>query len=1210
MTDVLPAGRTEMLDLEAKYTAEHGEFFFTGIQALVRVPFDQIRADRRAGLRTAGFISGYQGSPLGNFDRELLDRRALLDRHGIVHRPGLNEELGATAVMGSQLSSTFPEASYDGVVGIWYGKAPGLDRAGDAIRHGNYAGTSRAGGVLALAGDDPACKSSTLPSGSEYTLHDLNLPVIYPGNVQEILDLGLHGVALSRASGLWCGVKVVTPVADGAGTAEVHPERIRPVVPTIEYRGRPYVPTVSGHLLPPHSNEVEAEIFEARLGLARRYAELNPGVNAITVDPADADAWLGIVAPGRTYYEVVEALRKLGLDAADLRRHGVRLLRLGMVSPLEPSIVARFAQGLEEILVVEEKRPFVEVWLKDLLYGRTGAPTVVGKRDGEGRALVPAAGALDADALVAPLGERLRRRIDPARLALPATAASPVGAIGVAAPYRRLVEQLPARSPFFCSGCPHNTGTKVPDGALVGGGIGCHGMVLMMDPERVGTVTGETQMGGEGAQWIGIEPFVGADHFIQNLGDGTYFHSGSLAIRAAVAAGSHVTYKILYNSAVAMTGGQDAPGAQAVPELAASLRLEGVARIIVTTDEVERYRGVKLPAGVEVWGRERIVAAQEELRKVDGVTVLIHDQQCAAEKRRDRKRGRVDEPPMRIVINERVCEGCGDCGVASNCLSVQPVETEFGRKTRIHQSSCNKDYSCLQGDCPSFLTVVPRRSRVASGRFGSHRPWGRRRSSGGDAGADAAARARREGGGRRRPELDAAELADPTPLVPVDDFTVRLPGIGGTGVVTVSQILGTAAMLDGRYVWGLDQTGLSQKAGPVVSDLRISRAPLEGTNKVTAGGVDAYLVLDLLVGLAPANLAGASPERTVAVASTSPTPTGHMVVDTHAAYPSTAAMRAELDAATRADRNVYLDAAEVAEGLFGDTTTANTLVVGVAYQLGLLPLSPAAIEQAIDVNGAAVEINRLAFRWGRMLVCDPARVRAAMVGPAALEAAPDADDLALIGDLDGGELGRLLRIRVPDLVAYQSRSLARRYVAAVRAVAEAERRVAGGPGALSEAVARNLHKLMAYKDEYEVARLHLDAAARARVEAEVGSPGGVKISYNLHPPVLRAMGLDHKVRLGGWFTPVLAGLSHGRRLRGTPLDPFGYAKVRRVERRLARDYRRLVGRLADRLTADNLAQAVALAELPDEVRGYEQVKLANVERYRAELGRLREELGV
>ena len=450
----------------------------------------------------------------------------------------------------------------------------------------------------------------------------------------------------------------------------------------------------------------------------------------------------------------------------------------------------------------------------------------------------------------------------------------------------------------------------------------------------------------------------------------------------------------------------------------------------------------------------------------------------------------------------------------------------------------------------------------------------------------------------------------------MDDFTVRLPGIGGTGVVTVSQILGTAAMLDGRYVWGLDQTGLSQKAGPVVSDLRISRAPLEGTNKVTAGGVDAYLVLDLLVGLAPANLAGASPERTVAVASTSPTPTGHMVVDTHAAYPSTVAMRAELDAATRASHNVYLDAAEVAEGLFGDTTTANTVVVGVAYQLGLLPLAGAAIEQAIDVNGAAVAINQLAFRWGRMLVSDPARVRAAMVGPAAPAVQPDAADLALIGELDEGELGRLLRIRVPDLVAYQSRGLARRYVVTVRTVAEAERRVAGGPGALSEAVARNLYKLMAYKDEYEVARLHLDAAVRARVEAEVGGPGGesgggnVKVSYNLHPPVLRAMGLDHKVRLGPWFTPVLGGLARGKRLRGTPLDPFGYAKVRRVERRLAREYRRLIERLADRLTTANLQQAVALAELPDEVRGYEHVKLANVERYRAELGRMRDELGV
>jgi indolepyruvate ferredoxin oxidoreductase len=1178
MTDVMPASRPEMLDLEAKYTADQGEFFFTGIHALVRVVLEQLRVDRRNGLRTAGFVSGYQGSPLGGFDRELLARKALLDQLDVVHRPGLNEELGATGVMGSQLASTFSDARYDGVLGVWYGKAPGLDRASDAIRHGNYAGTSRFGGVLALVGDDPACKSSTLPSGSEHTLADLHLPTLFPGNVQEILDLGRHGVALSRACGLWTGVKVVTAVADGAGSAEVHPDRIVPVVPTVEYQGRPYVPQVMGNLVTPFSNEIEREIYEARNVLARLYAAANRGVNDITVD--SPDAWLGIVSSGRTYYEVVEALQKLGLGHAELRVAGIRLLRVGMVSPLEPGIVRRFARGLAEIVIVEEKRPFLEVAVKDVLYGTTDVPRVVGKTDDFGAPLVAAHGALDADALVPALASRLRQRLDATRLRAPAAPPAPV---------RKAIDLLPNRTPFFCSGCPHNTGTKVPDGAVVGAGIGCHGMVMFMDPDRVGRIIGTTQMGGEGTQWIGIEPFVRTDHFTQNLGDGTYFHSGSLAVRAAVAAGSHVTYKILYNSAVAMTGGQDAAGAKPVPDLAGSLLLEGVAKVIITTDETDKYRGVRLAAGAEVWPRARIVEAQEELRKVPGVTVLIHDQQCAAEKRRDRKRGRMAEPARRIVINERVCEGCGDCGAKSNCLSVQPVDTEFGRKTRIHQSSCNLDYSCLAGDCPSFLTVVPRRSRR---RLRQTDP----------------AAARKEGGGRRRPALDSGDLPAPEPIVPVEEFTVRLPGIGGTGVVTVSQVLGTAAMLGGRYVWGLDQTGLSQKAGPVVSDLRISQHPLEGTNRVTAGEVDAYLVLDLLVGLAPNNVAGASPARTVVVASTSATPTGDMVTRPEAGYPAADVLRSELDVVTRAADNVYIDAAAVAEGLFGDTTTANMIVVGAAYQRGCLPISAEAIEQAIELNGAAVDVNKLAFRWGRMLVTDPGRVDSAMQHAEGQHRGPSVEDLALIGDLEHGELGRLLCVRVPDLVAYQDRAYAQRYLDLVRRAAQAEAAAAPGQTVLAEAVAGNLYKLMAYKDEYEVARLHLDATARLHVSNEVGVD--TKISYNLHPPVLRSLGLQQKLRLGPWFTPALRSLQRGKRLRGTRLDPFGWANVRRVERELIDEYRAAIEGAVARLTPDNHNVVVELAGLPDLVRGYEQVKLNNVERFRTEMTRLRGELGI
>jgi indolepyruvate ferredoxin oxidoreductase len=1178
MTDVEPRMRSHLTDLEAKYTADEGEFFLTGIQALVRLPMEQLRVDAANGLRTAAFISGYQGSPLGTYDLELKTRAKLLERMNIVHQPGLNEELGATAVMGSQLAQTFDTARYDGVLGVWYGKAPGLDRASDAIRHANYAGTARFGGVLALSGDDPANKSSTLPSRSEQTLEDLAIPTIFPGNVQEILDFGRHAIALSRLCGLWTALKIVTAVADGAGSAELHPGRIAPVLPTIEYNGMPYVPQVRGNFISV-SNDIEAEIYGARLPLAELYAASNPALNEITV--SSGDDWIGIVSSGQTYYEVVEALRKLGLDDDGLRRNGIRLLRMGMVNPVERGIVQRFARGLQEILVVEEKRPYLENHVRSLLYGSTDAPRVVGKMRPDGRPLVKGHGTLDADSLAGPLIDRLGERLEWVKTA---TAAKPEVVSGRRGP----VIVVPSRTPFVCSGCPHSTGLKAPKGALVGAGIGCGGLVGLMDPERVGTVVGATQMGGEGSQWIGIEPFVDTDHLFQNVGDGTYFHSGALAVRAAVAAKSHITYKILYNSAVAMTGGQDAPGSLTVPDLAATLAHEGVAKVIVTSDDPGKYRKTKMHQIVDVWDRSRIIEAQELLREIPGVTVLIHDQQCAAEKRRDRRRGRVADPALRVVINERVCEGCGDCGQKSNCLSVQPIDTEFGRKTQIHQSSCNKDYTCLDGHCPSFLTVVPRKA----GRFA--------RSTDPET-------TRREGGGRRRPALDAAELPVPSAIVPADDFTVRMPGIGGTGVVTVSQILGTAAMLDGRHVWGLDQTGLSQKAGPVVSDLRISREPVQGTNKVTEGQVDTYLAFDLLVAIGPV-LAGASRERTVAIVSTTDTPTGSMVTDPRAKPVDQAVMRAQVDACTRSEHNLYVDAARVALGLFGDTTTTNVLLLGVAHQRGCLPVAAEAIEQAIELNGAAVETNKLAFRWGRMLVTDPSRVEAAMVTAHGSGLHPTESDVDMIGDLDHGTLGHMLRVRVPNLVAYQSRAYARRYMDVVRRVAEAEAAAVPGRTNLAEAVAGNLYKLMAYKDEYEVARLHFDEAALAKIRAEVGDD--VKVSFNLQPPFLTAMGIDRKIRLGPWFAPALRALHHGKRLRGTPLDPFGYAHVRRLERRLIDEYRELVLLAADRVTPETHETTVELAMLPDLIRGYEHVKLANVERYRAEVDRVRGELGL
>src|SRR6266540_6425763 len=686
------------ISLDDKYVLEEGRILLTGLQGLVRLPLDQHRADRRRGLHTGTMISGYQGSPLGGLDKELARNRELAEEHHVRHVPGLNEELGATSAWGSQLAAQLPGSKYDGVLAMWYGKAPGLDRATDSLRHGNHVGVSRTGGALAIVGDDPACKSSTIPSASEVLLASFQMPVFFPGNVQEVLDLGLHALACSRASGLWAGFKIVTNVADAVGTAAVAADRVMPVMPTVEWNGKPYEHVPNGNLLAPASLDMERTLFGPRTEVALAYAREN-GVNRLE---GARDAWLGMVVAGKVYYDLMHALRGLGLDGPGLERAGIRILKLGMISPLEPEIARECAHGLDEVVVAEEKGPFLETLLKDVLYGSAGAPRILGKRDERGEELLPRELDLDADLIARALAARL--------------AARGVRIDSVEARLRKLAEihgrpsELPMaqRTPFFCSGCPHNSSVQAPDGTLVGAGIGCHTMILL-SPEGKGEITGITQMGGEGAQWIGMAPFTDDTHLVQNLGDGTFHHSGSLAVRAAVAAGVNITYKLLYNDHVAMTGGQDIEGQLSVPDLTRWLELEGVQRIVVTAEDTSRYRGVELAGIAEVRDRGELLAAQQELAGIEGVTVLIHDQECAAELRRKRKRGKAAEPAERVWINERVCEGCGDCGHKSNCLSVIPVETEFGRKTQIHQASCNKDFSCLEGDCPSFVTVVPGR---------------------------------------------------------------------------------------------------------------------------------------------------------------------------------------------------------------------------------------------------------------------------------------------------------------------------------------------------------------------------------------------------------------------------------------------------------------------------------------------------------------------
>jgi indolepyruvate ferredoxin oxidoreductase len=1164
--------------LDDRYLREDGEVYLTGVQALVRVVLDRLRDDRRAGRRTAAFISGYEGSPLGGLDMEVARRRALFEPYQLVHQPGLNEELAATSVMGTQVAARLGLRSgdgirCDGVTGFWYGKAPGLDRATDALRHANMAGAHPRGGAVALVGDDPNAKSSTVPSASEAALADLSIPVLFPADPADIVDFGRHAVELSRASGLWSALKVVANAADAAGTVTVSRDWAAPDwTAQGAYRHEP-----SARLLGADLKRIEESLYRVRLPLAASYIRAS-GINRLTAGPRDR---IGIVTAGKSYLDVRQALRILGLGDDDLRRFGIRLLKLGAIWPLEPAVVREFAAGLAEVIVVEEKRAFLEPAVKDVLYGMPDAPSVRGKE------LFTEAGELDSDIVARGLRTRLERYA--------ALAPAP------AAPRPRVDLPLLARTPYFCSGCPHNTSTRVPDGSAVGAGIGCHTLAMLMPSPAVGDIVGLTQMGGEGAQWIGMAPFVDTPHLIQNLGDGTYAHSGALAVRAAIAAGVSITYKILFNSAVAMTGGQRAVGGLPIPVLAERLRREGAARVVITSDAPGRVRRDLAAAkvrGVDVRHRDQLVDVQADLSRVPGVTVLIHEQECAAEKRRKRRRGTYRAPAQRVLINERVCEGCGDCGATSNCLSVQPVDTELGRKTAIHQDSCNLDFSCLKGDCPSFLTVTPARER-ARGQRGPGQP----------------------GPAKRRPVADLAADALPVPdsegTAAGGDFTVRITGIGGTGIVTVSQVLATAAFLDGRHVRTLDQIGLAQKGGAVVSDVKVTTAPAEQSAKLADRECDLYLACDSLVGADPVNLQAADPARTIAVVSTAQVPTGAMISDPGVSFPGQPRVRSAIDGAVA--RACYLDAQGLSGSLFGDDQFANILQLGAAYQAGAIRLSAQAIERAIEANGTAVAANVQAFRRGRQAVADPAGLERALIGqhegehrgdPAAAAASgtvttpgapapasdpPAARARAIVAAEPGSELARALDLRVPDLIAYQDEAYAARYARFVEQV----RAQAPAAPELALAVARGLYKLMAYKDEYEVARLSLDPALDAQVTRQFGA--GARVAYQLHPPLLRALGMDRKVSLGPWFRPAFRALRAMRRVRGTRLDPFGRTEVRRTERALVSEYRAAIEQALAGVPADEPPPELVteLAGLPDLVRGYEEIKLGNVARYRA-----------
>ncbi|MFI8992539.1 indolepyruvate ferredoxin oxidoreductase family protein [Streptomyces sp. NPDC053542] len=1135
------------VSLDDKYTATDGRALISGVQALVRLTLEQRRLDEARGLDTRAFVSGYQGSPLGGVDLEMGRAARFLDEAGVVFQAGVNEELAATAVAGTQMLGQVPGRRHDGVTGYWYGKNPGLDRAADAIRHATLAGTAPLGGAVAWIGDDPGSKSSTVPSTCERMCQSLAMPVLAPGSVAEIIEFGLHAVALSRATGLWTALKIVADIADASATVDF--DAVRHGIPEPDRAARPTAPALVG----PAALDAEHDMLTRRLDLARAYAR-TAGLNKVTFSARRAT--LGVLASGTSYAVVQRALDDLGLDEAAMEALGLRLIRMGMPFPVADEDLVAMTGDLEQVLVVEDKVPFLEGLLKEALYRTADAPVVVGRREEDGRPLLTARGTLGAE----DVARALARRIGADRL--PDAAQAHLDALTPARPARITLPTVAARTPYFCSGCPHNTSTRTDDGTLVGVGIGCHAMIALDGAGR-GTQIGLTQMGGEGAQWIGIAPFTDDAHFVQNLGDGTFHHSGSLAVRAAVAAGVTMTYKLLYNDAVAMTGGQRAEGRLDIPAVIRLLAIEGVRKVVVTTAEPESYRGVRLDPIATVRHRDELPDAERELAATEGVTVLLHDDRCAAEERRLRKRGQLPTPVEKVVINERVCEGCGDCGDKSTCLSVQPVETEFGRKTRIHQASCNTDLSCLKGDCPSFLLVEPGRKQP-----------------------------------RKIPALPV-ELSEPARRFGPAGTLLRMPGVGGTGVVTVSQILQMAARLDGLYAAGLEQTGLAQKGGPVLSDLRIAKTPVTGSLRASRGTADVLVGFDLLGAASDSNMAVARPGHTVAVVNTAVVPTAAMVTGRVVLPGSPDDALERIESVTRREDNLYLDAQGLSEALFADHMPANMVLIGAAYQHGCLPLTAEAVEDAIRLNGAAVEKNLAAFRWGRAAVLDRAAVTAALAAPArpVVEITPAAAALAVERTTDE-ELRETVATRAADLIDYQNEQYARRYaddVARVAALAQ-ERGGAEAGTSIALAYARGLHKLMAYKDEYEVARLHLDATEQAKLRDEFGA--GSTVSVLLHPPVLRALGMKRKIRLRRTAPAAFRALRAGRVLRGTSLDLFGYAEVRRVERALIGEYRQLVRDALGHLTPENTDAVRAVAELPDLVRGYEDIKLARVADFR------------
>ncbi|RQR27647.1 indolepyruvate ferredoxin oxidoreductase family protein [Burkholderia sp. Bp9143] len=1151
------------VSLDDKYTLEKGRVYISGTQALVRLPMLQKARDLKAGLNTAGFVSGYRGSPLGALDQSLWKAKRHLQANDIVFQLGVNEDLAATAVWGTQQINLWPGATRDGVFGMWYGKGPGVDRTGDVFKHANSAGSDARGGVLVLAGDDHAAKSSSVAHQSEHAFIAAGIPVLYPANVQEYLDYGLHGWAMSRYSGLWVAMKCVTDVIESTASIDLDPDRVEIVTPT-DYT----VPDGGLNIRWPDAPLAqEARLLDEKWYAALAYVRANR-LNRIVIDSPTPR--IGIITAGKAYLDVRQALSDLGLDDETCAKIGLRVLKVGCVWPLDAQDARAFATGLEEILVVEEKRQILEYALKEELYNwrEDVRPKIYGKfdeRDNEGGEwsvprgdwLLPAHYELSPALIAKAIARRLSRADlpDDVRARMLARVAIIDAKERDAAKPRVSVE----RKPWFCSGCPHNTSTNVPEGSRALAGIGCHYMSMWMD-RKTETFS---QMGGEGVAWLGQMHFSGDKHVFVNLGDGTYFHSGLLAIRAAIASNANITYKILYNDAVAMTGGQPVDGVLTVPQIAHQVSAEGAKRIVIVTDEPEKYdAGVALPAGVDVHHRDRLDSIQRMLRDIAGTTVLIYDQTCATEKRRRRKRGAYPDPARRAFINDAVCEGCGDCSVQSNCLSVEPLDTPLGTKRKINQSSCNKDFSCVKGFCPSFVMAEGAQLRKP-----------------------AAAR----GGGADAFDFDAL----PMPSLPAlaGAYGILVTGVGGTGVVTIGGLIGMAAHLERKGVTVLDMAGLAQKGGAVLSHVQIAASPdaLHAT-RIATGEARLVIGCDAIVSASNDVLSRTRHGVTVAAINSGATPTAEFVKNPKWVFPGTQT-EAELRESI-GDGCAFIDANQLALALLGDSIYSNPLLLGFAWQKGWLPLELTSLLRAIELNGVSVQKNQHAFTLGRYIAHHGAAAVQSIVEPAA---APRRTVVQMPESLD-----TLIGARQALLTAYQNDAYARRYRDVVDRIRAREAGIGGASGLpLTRAVAANLAKLMAYKDEYEVARLYADPAYLEKLRQQFdGVPGrDYTLSFYLAPPLLAKRdehGHLQKKRFGAWVLPAFRVLAKLKGLRGTPFDVFGHTAERRDERRLIADYIALVDEFCATLDAQRLPVALQLANLPDDIRGFGHVKARNM----------------